>query len=126
MIDFSQVITKEEIDKEAQVLVKARIADRRYLAETGGILVNDMQIDTGRDSQAMITGAALSALIDDTYVCRWKTPTGFVTLNASTLLSVSQAMRRHVQACFDREDELVTAVSDGTFTDAMLEEGWPA
>jgi len=104
----------------------ARIADRRYQAETAGITRNGMFIDTGRDSQALITGAALSAMIDSTYVCNWKTSDGFVQLDAPTLIGIAQAIRAHVQACFDREAALLTAVDNGSFVEDMLAGGWPS
>ncbi|WP_287030067.1 DUF4376 domain-containing protein [Pseudomonas sp. UBA6310] len=101
------------------------IATRRYEAETAGIVFGTARIDTGRDSQALITGAAVSALIDPEYVCNWKTPTGFVQLDAQTLLGFATKMRAHVQACFDREAELLEALDAGEFSEGMLEEGWP-
>jgi hypothetical protein len=107
-------------------LIPANISSARYDAEIAGITVNGMFIDTGRDSQALITGAALSAFMDDTYICNWKTPDGFVEIDAPTLISVSKAVRVHVQACFDREAALLEALAAGTYTDAMLDEGWPA
>lgn len=125
-IDFNQVITKEMIEQKNIDEIKRDIAAVRYRFEVKGIKVNGMVIDTSRDSQAMITAATLSAMIDSTYVCRWKTPDGFFTLDASALLEVSQAMRKHVQLCFDREDVLVKAVDAGTYTESMLQEGWPS
>ncbi|WP_314407315.1 DUF4376 domain-containing protein [Pseudomonas kuykendallii] len=101
------------------------IAARRYEAETAGIVFGGAQIDTGRDSQALITGAALNAVIDPSYTCNWKTPSGFVQLDAQTLLGVATTLRAHVQACFDREAELLAALNAGEFTAEMLEEGWP-
>ena len=101
------------------------IAARRYQAEVAGITFSGMPLATDRDSQGLINGAALSAYTDPSYVCRWKTSAGYVTLDAATLKAVAKAIRDHVQACFDREDELTQAVEDGTYTDAMLEEGWP-
>lgn len=103
----------------------ALIASRRYTAEVAGITINGMFIDTARDSQALITGAAVAALRDAAYSCRWKTPSGFVTLDAPTLLSVASSVRAYVQACFDREAELLMALADGVFTISMLREGWP-
>lgn len=103
----------------------AAIAARRYEAEIAGIAFAGMPLATDRDSQGLINGAALSAYTDPSYVCRWKTSAGYVTLDAATLKAVAKAIRDHVQACFDREDELTRAVDDGTYTDAMLEEGWP-
>jgi hypothetical protein len=101
------------------------ISAERYRHETAGITLNGIAIDTGRDSQALITGATLSAVIDATYICTWKTVNGPVELTASQLIGVATAVRAHVQACFDREGELLAALEDGTFTADMLGEGWP-
>lgn len=125
MIDFSQMITAESKATEELALTKTAIAARRFKAETQGITVNGFAINTERESQNLITGAALSAYMDANYICRWKTPTGFVDLDAATLISVAQAMRQHVQDCFDREDELLQALEDGLYTADMLDEGWP-
>jgi hypothetical protein len=106
--------------------IPALIAARRYESETSGITQNGMFIDTGRDSQALITGAALSAMLDPAYVCNWKTSEGFVQLDAQTLIGIAQAIRAHVQACFDREAVLLTALENGSFVEDMLNGGWPA
>lgn len=124
-IDFGQAITEQTRKAERIASLKALAAETRYGKETKGILVDGISINTERESQAMITGAALSAILDDTYVCRWKTPTGFIDLSASELIAVSQAMRKYIQACFDREAELVEAITNDTYTDSMLTEGWP-
>lgn len=104
---------------------RAQIAARRYAAETAGITVNSMAIDTSRDSQSLITGAALQATIDAAYTCRWKTASGFVDLSSAQILAMATAVRAHVQACFDREAELLDQLAAGTLTPNMLEQGWP-
>lgn len=124
-IDYSQLITAEHKAEQARVTTVSAIAARRWQAETAGINVAGITIDSGRASQALITGAALNAVIDPSYVCNWKTPDGFVQLDAQTLLGVAIKLRAHVQACFDREADLLAALVDGTYTTAMLEEGWP-
>lgn len=124
-IDFSKVVTIESKNSERINTLKGIISNKRYEYETKGISVNGVNIDTGRDSQSLITSAALAALIDKTYVCRWKTSSGFITLDSEALLKISQEMRKYVQACFDREEELVNAVMDGTYTEALLIVGWP-
>lgn len=103
----------------------ALIAARRYDVETGGITLNGVAIDTGRDSQALITGATVQAMLDQNYALRWKTPHGFVDLTGQQIIGVATAVRAHVQACFDREAELLGALASGTFTPEMLNEGWP-
>ncbi|MCO7546191.1 DUF4376 domain-containing protein [Stutzerimonas nitrititolerans] len=111
-------------EKRHQILV-AKIAARRYDAEISGISLNGMQIDTGRDSQGMISGATLQAVLDPAYTLRWKTPAGFIDLEGQEIIAMATAVRAHVQAAFDRESELLEALADGTFTETMLEEGWP-
>jgi hypothetical protein len=96
--------------KLAQAAKLAEIAAARWKAETDGITVNDMTIDTSRESQALVTGAALAATLDPDYTCQWKTASGFVTLNAAAVVAVAQAVRAHVQACFDREAALAAVV----------------
>ncbi|MCP1651804.1 DUF4376 domain-containing protein [Pseudomonas nitroreducens] len=104
----------------------ALIADRRYQAETAGITVNGMHLPTDRDSQALVTGAALAAVIDSNYHCQWKTAEGFIDLDAQQIIAIASAMRAHVQACFDREAKLLAMLNAGTYTDILLDQGWPA
>ncbi len=103
----------------------ALIAARRYTAEVAGTTIDGMPIDTGRDSQGLITGAAVQAIIDPAYSLHWKTSAGFVELTGQQILGVASAVRAYVQACFNREAALLDAVADGTITTAMLDEGWP-
>lgn len=112
---------------ELKVQKKAEIAAARYEAETAGTTINGVLIDTGRDSQALITGAALAAVIDGSYSLNWKTDAGFIHLTAPEIIAVAQAVRAHVQACFDREGELVALV-DAAETPEDLDEiiiSWP-
>lgn len=95
---------------ELKAQKKAEIAAARYDAETAGTTVNGVTIDTGRDSQALITGAALAAMLDSEYSLNWKTESGFIHLSAPEIIAVAQAVRAHVQSCFDREGELVALV----------------
>lgn len=103
----------------------AAIAARRYDAETSGTTVDGMPVNTERDSQALLTGAALQAMLDPNYTVRWKTVGGFVDLDAQQIIALATAVRAHVQACFDREAVLVAAVGDGSYTESMLSTGWP-
>lgn len=103
----------------------AVIAARRYAAEVGGTTVNGMPIVTDDRSKALITGAALRATRSADYTLRWKTEEGFVDLNSDQVIAVADAVSDHVQACFNRESELLDAVADGSITAEMLEEGWP-
>lgn len=115
------------VERPAPVVdIPALIAARRYQAETSGITVNGMDVPTDRDSQAMVTGAALASVIDPNYTCQWKTAEGFVDLTAQQIIALASAMRAHVQSCFDREAALLAALGAGTYTDEQLDQGWPA
>ena len=96
----------EIVLQDARDSKKAEIAAARFEAETAGI----DGIKTDRESQALITGAALKAMQDSTYSCRWKTESGFVELTAPQILAIADAVRAHVQSCFDREAELLPLI----------------
>lgn len=103
----------------------ALIATRRWQAETSGTVFGGTFIDTDDRSKLLINGAALRADRSADYVLRWKTSGGFVDLTAAQVLAIADAVSEHVQLCFDREDALLGAVTDGLITAEMLEEGWP-
>lgn len=105
VLDYSpdEVAAILEAAKERK---RSEIAAARFEAETAGI----DGIKTDRESQALITGAALKAMQDSTYSCRWKTESGFVELTAPQILAIADAVRAHVQSCFDREAELVALI----------------
>lgn len=102
LINGKWKIPLEELKAEK----RAGIAQVRWHAETSGV----QGIRTDRESQAMITGAALKAMQDETYTCKWKTESGFVELTAPQILAIADAVRAHVQACFDHEAELLPLV----------------
>ncbi len=103
----------------------ALIAAERYKREGVGITVNGLEIETTRDGQGLIASAAVSAILDPAYKCNWKTGGGFVELTAPQLIEAATAVRAHVQACFDREMTLLSAVEAGEYRAEMLAEGWP-
>ena len=105
---------------EAKAAKRAEIAAARFAAETGGIVVGGAEIRTDRESQAMITGAALKAIQDAEYTCSWKADAGFVELSAPQILAIADAVRAHVQSCFDRERALL-ALIDAAGTPEDLE-----
>ena len=105
---------------EAKAAKKDEIAAARYAAEIAGVAVGGVTVRTDRESQALITGAALKALQDAEYVCSWKTDAGFVELSAPQILAIADAVRAHVQECFDHERAL-NALVDAAETVAELE-----
>lgn len=131
-----EVISKEVFDADRAAELIARdtkekdqtavyIAERRWRNETAGTMLYGRRIETDRTAVAMVTGAALAASLDPEYAVRWKAADGFVTLNAEQILAMAQIIRSHVQACFDREADLLEALESGTYEPEMLETGWP-
>lgn len=118
----------EKAARDALIAVEwaGRIAARRFQAETGGVTVQGIPVNTERDSQALLTGAAFAASLDPAYQIKWKAATGFVDLTGEQVMGIASQVRAFVQACFNREAELLGAVADGSITVQMLEEGWPA
>lgn len=109
-------ISLEEI-KEAK---KAEIAAARYETEIAGVTFNGLLIHTDRESRSLLTGTALKASMDPSYVCRWKTGSGFVSLSSSQIIAVADVVREYVQGCFDREGDLCDFI-DAAETEADLE-----
>lgn len=100
-------------------------AQTRFLHETHGIAIEGLNIETSRDSQALIASTGLSAILDPEYRCNFKTLNGFVEIGAEQILAIAKAVRSHVQTCFDRELDLLRALEARTYKDEMLAEGWP-
>lgn len=90
----------------------AEIANDRFSHETGGLkLPNGIVIKTDRESQALLTGAALSASMDpETPPVEWKGVNGWAVLKPADVLGIAGLVRKHVQACFSREKELSARV----------------
>lgn len=108
----------------ARAAKKAEIASARYAAEIAGVTVGGVTARTDRESQALITGAALKAMQDATYTCRWKTESGFVTLDSATIIAVADAVRSHVQGCFDAEDAKCVLIDAAATVEAVEAVEW--
>lgn len=123
-MNFSLSIeTAEDIAAQAINAERSAIKARRDEALVSGITVAGMPIATDDTSQSRIVGAALAVINDPALTIQWKTEAGFVTLDAAQVLAVAQAVRAHVQACFDREADLLAALDAGDPYD--IETGWP-
>ena len=102
----------EEILSNAKGRKLADIASARYEAEIAGVEAGGMTIKTDRESQALITGAALQAFVDPDYTCTWKTVDGFVELTSLQIKGAAMYVRSHVQGCFNKEATLVAQVQE--------------
>ncbi len=112
-------------DHQAELFAaREAIRRRRDQAIDTGIVVAGVPLHTDERSRSNIMGAALSAMLDPDYSVAWKGADGvFVTLTAEQVIAVAQAIRAHVQACFDREAALLADLDAGQAYD--LDHGWP-
>lgn len=116
--------TPEEIHTldELKTAKKAELAGDRFTFETSGVAVSGVTIATDRESQALITGAALAAMRDNEYSLTWKGLNGFVDLTAAQVIAIAMAVRTHVQIAFNQESKLVAqvdAASDSATVEAI-------
>jgi len=112
-------------EQEYTALVKFEIKSRRDKAVNAGTAIGEIAVATDDLTQQRITAAALSATVDTSTTAQWKLADDtFVTLDAAQIIAFAQGIRAHVQACFDREAELLAALSAGG--DYNLDTGWPA
>lgn len=113
---------------DAKTAAREALAARRYAAETGGIVVNNLQIATDRHTQSVLTGARILAKEDANYSVNWKGPQGWLVVNAAGIIAMADAVAAHIQACFDNEKALsdqIDAAADVAAVRAVdLESGW--
>lgn len=124
MIDWKLAVTAETRAAARAQAARDAIRDRRDAAIASGLFFAGMPVGTDDQSQARVMGAAMSAMLDSRYSVSWKTAGGeFVTLTAPQVIALAQAMRAHVQACFDREAALLADLAAGQIY--APDDGWP-
>lgn len=79
------------------------LAARRYLFETGGIVVAGAKVDTSRESQSMIANAYAYVQASGAASVTYKAVSGWVTLSADEIKALALAVGAHVQDAFMRE-----------------------
>lgn len=117
---------KWEADKHENMLV-AYLAERRWEAEIGGVVVDGMAVSTSRDSQASLTMLYVASR-DSRKQYKYRTAerkTEKVT--AAKIKQMFDAVHNHVQACFDVEVATAVKIESGEITtlDQIDKVGWP-
>lgn len=108
------------------------IAAKRYAQEIKGFPWGNFYIDTERDSQSKIASSAAAAekkLRKEGSVFKMYDLTAGKVVSRPTsnaeMIEIGDLAFLYVQACYDREGELMGLVDAGEMTDAALDEGWP-
>lgn len=123
-----KVFAAPQILEPSSIDLTAYAAHKRWQVETGGITLNGVEIATDDRSKIMITGTRVKAVADPAYHEAWKTAAGsFVTLDAPSLIAISDAVLDHVSACFATERLVIADIEAGkiTSTDAIDAYEWP-
>jgi hypothetical protein len=102
-----QDLPRDQVD--AKLL--AALAARRFAVETGGVTIGPVTIQTDRETRANLIAARIKAKEDPTYSVKWKTPLGFVPLDATTIIIAADTAAAHVQKCFESEAAVAQGVS---------------
>lgn len=131
-----EVLTLQDIPTPELAAAKLQaIRDRRWQAETAGVVVGGQAIRTDEKTQGKVTGALKLLDLDPSRTSvDWEAVPGvFVTLDKATLEAIGLAIGGHIQACFTRSKVLTLAVlaaRDNADRAALLaidiETGWPA
>lgn len=111
------ILKKEDADRkakaeEARKPTPAKLSAIRDAHLYGGLTIGGMSIGTDDLTQQRIMAAHIVAKEDQSYTVRWKLPGGFVTLDAPTIIAISDAIRAHVQACFEAEATVLIDLAD--------------
>lgn len=106
--------TVEELESAYITAVKGfyieELAKKRYETEIGGVMAFGVPVKTDRSSQMLLNGAMSYVGKKPSVVIKWKSSAGFVELNASQIHAIAEAVGDHVQACFQRESEILDNV----------------
>lgn len=128
LVDAAEVSAPHDL-AEARSAKLAALAAYRYDREVAGTIAGGVEVRTDRDSQALLTGAAVAAMLNGEYEVAWKAVAGWVTLDAASIIALASAVRAHVQACFDRERALTQEIEAAMTAEELqavdLTIGWP-
>lgn len=105
--------------------LKAYAATARYTKECGGLTINGHVIATDDRSKSLIAGALLAAQRNPAWTAVWQEADGAYNVDATSIAAMFDAVQAHVNACFTKYAEVVSAIDAGTMTtNAMIDEAF--
>lgn len=100
--------------------MRAVLASNRYEVEVGGItLDNGVTIDTDRQTRPNLLAEYVMATANPAHTVTWKTSSGFITLDADTVIGIALMARAHVADCFRREGVVAEIIENCTTLDEL-------
>lgn len=111
---------------EARANLKSAIAASRYTAEMSGVNYNvagtDVRIPTDVDARTRLQSAIDAA--PETGTIQYKLGGEFRSMTRADLIALRSAVSAHVQACFDREAELLAAIEAAETVEVVAGVEW--
>lgn len=100
--------------QQAEIITQSitKCRDEKLL---GGISVNGIDIQTDDLSQQRLMATRIIAKENPDYAVNWKAGNGFVTLTSEQIIMLADAVRNHVQKCFDTEKFITEQHSENSF-----------
>lgn len=109
---------------------KDDVTAKRYSVETSGVALGPTSIATDERSQGKINGALNLVQLNPSTIIKFKSDSGWVSLDAANMTAIAAAVGTHVQDCFANEEALHTAIdaaSNDNELDAIdINTGWPS
>ncbi len=97
-------------DKKAELV--ALVTKQRQMKEVAGCTYKGNKYYTDNDSQVKFLGILLTAITNPLFSTTFKTMNDtFVVLNNADIHGVSQAVRQHIQSCYEEEAYLLYQVN---------------
>lgn len=125
-IDWSKIVSKEMIEEINVSEIKSRVASVRYQQEISGLTIDGHPFYTDRETQMKLMAASLRAQTNPDYSVNWKLADGsFSKFTSNQIIEITNKIADYVQACYERESELVKEIDEGTYTEQMINTGWP-
>jgi hypothetical protein len=108
-----------------------QVREVRAQHETAGIVVSGIPIPSDERIQNRLANALQAFAVDDELVTvDWEFGFGqFATMDQATVAAIGVALSRHIQACFSRSRELITAIQAGDRAAVLaldITTGWPS
>ncbi|WP_162488221.1 DUF4376 domain-containing protein [Azospirillum lipoferum] len=115
---------------EVRAARKEALAALRWERECSGITMPDGSfIATDDRSKTLLNGKYRTAEKYPERLHRWKGPEGEVTLTSGQVIAIGDAVSDYVQACFDRELDLIADIDAAETAVAVwavdIATGWP-
>lgn len=114
--DVKFVHALEDIPAPTKQELLAYAAEKRWEKEASGVTVNGVVVMTDERSQGLINGAYNMAKENSELTFEFKAASGWLTLDAATVIAIGMAVGAHVQTCFAIEKAVAAAVAVGTIT----------